>query len=250
MTTYFADLRNMFTRVGSYDTPVLLNIEPDLSGYAQLAATGNDPKTIPVKTTLAPECAALPNNLVGYTSCILLLRDQLAPKLKVGFPPSTWLGVPKAIAFTTAQGADKVDFIVMQTLDRDVGCFEIQDPAGECNSGRTAKYWAESDFDAHLTEVRKWFDAYQLPIIWWQTPLGVPGDAPGRNPRTAYGYRDNRMFYFFGDVQRLADVGGLGVVFGAGQGKQTDIVTDILPDGSHQYRTYLQKYVAAPVPLD
>jgi hypothetical protein len=249
MTEYWAELKNMMTRIGSYDAPAMLNVEPDLSGYAQSVAQNRDPATVPVKTALASECSGLSGDLIGYADCILRLRDQLAPKLMVGFNPSTWLGANQAIQFMTKMGAGKGDFLVMQTLDRDVGCFEIQDAAGECNNGRTAPYWGDTEFRAHIAEVKSWYNALHLPIVWWQTPFGVPSDTPGRNTRAAYGYRDNRMQYFFENVVELVNAGGLAVIFGQGQGKQADISTDILPDGTHQYKGYLDKYAAAPVPI-
>lgn len=248
MTTYWSDLRNMLQRIGSYGSPAMLNVEPDLTGYAQ--QMNNNPASIPVRTSTASECSGLPANLVGYASCILKFRDQYAPKLHVGFNVSDWLGQDQAIAFLSSMGVGSGDFLVMQTLDRDVGCFEIQDAAGECNNGRTANYWGDSDWTSYVASMKRYYRAYQLPLVWWQTPMGVPADSPGRNANAASGYRDNRSSYFFGNVADLVDAGGLAAVFGQGQGQQADISTDILPGGAHQFKTNLGKYVSAPVPIN
>jgi hypothetical protein len=248
MTTYWSDFRSMLQRIGSYGSPAMLNVEPDLTGYAQLM--NSNPASIPVRTSTASECNGLPANLIGYASCILRLRDQYAPKLLVGFNVSDWLGQDQAITFLRTMGVGNGDFLVVQTLDRDVGCFEIQDSAGECNNGRTANYWGDSDWTSYVASMKRYHQAYQLPLVWWQTPMGVPADSPGRNPNASAGYRDNRSAYFFGNVTDLVDAGGLAAVFGQGQGQQADISTDVLPGGAHQYKTNLGKYVAAPVPLN
>ena len=51
----------------------------------------------------------------------------------MGFPVSMWYGNPdKTGAFMAKLGADKADFIVAQTSDRDAGCFEVPTPVDEC----------------------------------------------------------------------------------------------------------------------
>lgn len=248
MTTYWGDFRNMLKRIGGYASPAMLNVEPDLTGYAQ--NMNSNPASIPVLTSTASECSGLPANLIGYASCILKFRDQYAPKLYVGFNVSDWLGQDKAIAFLRSMGVGNGDFLVVQTLDRDVGCFEIQDAAGECNNGRTATYWGDADFQSYIASMQGYHQAFNLPLVWWQTPMGVPGTTPGRNPNAPSGYRDNRSHYFFGNVAQLVNAGGLAAIFGQGQSQQADISTDILPGGAHQFKTNLQQYVTAPVPIN
>ncbi len=62
-----------------------------------------------------------------------------------------------------------------------------------------------------------------LPVIWWQTPEGVPSSTPGG---TANHYRDNRVPYFLTHPAQLTAVGGLAIVFGGGESSQTNIPTD------------------------
>ena len=43
-------------------------------------------------------------------------------------------------------GADKADFIVAQTSDRDAGCFEVASPPAECaGRGNGPFYWDETN---------------------------------------------------------------------------------------------------------
>jgi hypothetical protein len=246
VTNYFKDYKILLTRVASYGLPALIHIEPDMIGYAQLAAENNDPTTIAMQTSSISDCSDMPANLVGYVSCLVHMRDLYAPKAYIGFAPAAWLGVQPAVEFMSAMGIAQGDYVSMQTLDRDVGCYESN---GDGCSGQSPTYWKDADFTEHLAETKLYHDTYNLPIIWWQTPLGVPSTTAGRNPYADYGYRDNRVQYFLTNTQKLVDAGGLGAVFGQGQGDQTDISTDIMSDGSHQLKKLLTAYNASPVAL-
>ena len=133
----------------------------------------------------------------------------------------------------------------MQTLDRDSGCFEAATEA-DCKRSGTGWYWDETNtthpnFQDHLAEAKSFHDGLNLPLVWWQTPLGVPSSTPGG---TTNHYRDNRVHYFLTHPSELAAVGGLGVVFGAGSGDCTGITTD-----NGQYKTLSTAYFASPAPL-
>ena len=91
------------------------------------------------------------------------------------------------------------------------------------------------------TTAKKYHDGLGLPLIWWQTPLGVPSSTPGGTPQH---YRDNRVHYFLTHPSELVAVGGVGVVFGAGWGTQTNITTD-----NGQFKTPSTAYQANPAPL-
>jgi len=93
-----------------------------------------------------------------------------------------------------------------------------------------------------LTEAQAYHSGIgNLPIIWWQTPQGVPSSTPGG---TASHYRDNRMHYFLTHPSQLTAVGGLGIVFGTGENHQTTIMTD-----GGQYQSLSGAYLAAPAAL-
>ena len=79
------------------------------------------------------------------------------------------------------------------------------------------------------------------PILWWQTPFGVPSATPGG---AAGRYRDNRVKYIFEHVDEFIAAGGLGAAFGTGAGNQTYINTD-----GGQFKNAVTRYFAAPVAL-
>jgi hypothetical protein len=140
-------------------------------------------------------------------------------------------------------GAEDADLVIMQTLDRDAGCFEAD--GNECTRDGEF-YWDESNttsptFSEHLAEAQAYHTGLQKPLLWWQTPLGVPSDTPGG---TVYHYRDNRVHYMFAHPQEFVDVGALGIVFSPGQSEQTNITTD-----GGQFQQACAAYLANPTPL-
>jgi hypothetical protein len=254
MTTYWARITLMFKDLGTYGKPALVNLEPDFWGYMEQNATNADPTTIPAlvnDTSVAnPDCAALPDNVKGIAECMLLLARKYAPNAYIGFPPSSW-GAPteaEVVTWMNAVGAQNADFIVEQTLDRDAGCYEAIPAVSECNAeGLTGWYWDETNtthpnFQDDLNRVQLDHTGIgNLPLIWWQTPEGVPSTTPGGTPMH---YRDNRVNYFLTHPAELTAVGGLGVVFGNGAPNQTDITTD-----GGQMATLDAAYQAAPALL-
>src|SRR5438105_3250413 len=74
-------------------------------------------------------------------------------------------------------------------------------------------------FSEHLAHIEQYHAGLgNLPVIWWQTPMGVPSSSPGGTPGH---YRDNREDYFLKHPSELTAVGGLAVVFSAGASNQT-----------------------------
>jgi hypothetical protein len=137
-------------------------------------------------------------------------------------------------------GAHQADFIVMQTSDRDAGCYEVRAP--ECGNPFGSTYWTASDYDTHFATARTFHEGIgNLPLLWWQTPMGVPAASSGSPGR----YRDNHVDTFLRNAEILIGVGGIGVVFSGGAENQTTIRTD----GGH-FRERLNAYLADPTPLE
>ena len=142
-------------------------------------------------------------------------------------------------------GAGDGDIVVMQTLDRDAGCFEAATES-DCQRQGSGWYWDETNathpnFQDHLAVAQAFHTGLNLPLVWWQTPLGVPATAPGGTPNH---YRDNRVHYFLTHASELVAVGGLGVVFGAGSSDCTGVTSD-----GGQFKTLSTAYFASPAAL-
>jgi hypothetical protein len=145
-------------------------------------------------------------------------------------------------------GADKADFIVAQTSDRDAGCFEVPTPVDECaGRGNGPFYWDENNvttpnFNQSLNDwstVRSHLG--NLPILFWQTPMGVPSTTPGG---TSGQYRDNRVHYMLTHPTQYTGNGVFGIVFSPGGALQTSIATD-----GGQFANLFKAYLANPAPF-
>ena len=255
MTGYWGNVRLMFQQIKLYGKPVLVNFEPDFWGYAQQDRTlsGTKDATVQVARVSAvnPDCANLPNTVAGMGQCLVHMARTQAPNAYVGFPPAGWpvLGTDNEIAFMKQVGADKADFVVMQTLDRDAGCFEANFTAEDalCNRPSTTPYlWDATNrtsptFTEHFATARRFHEGLGLPLIWWQTPQGVPSDTPGG---VKGAFRDNRTQYFLTRANELVAAGGMAAVFSPGHPTQTTITSD-----GGQFKRLSTQYLAAPAAL-
>ncbi len=244
MNLYWQGAKLLFQRLAAFGKPAVVHLEPDFWGYALQHSSDGSAQVI--VSAHAPDCAGMPDSLVGMGSCLLKLARTYAPKVAVGFHASAWGGsIAAQIAFFKAIHADQADFIATDVLDRDAGCFEAHtDPQCQRNDGPW--YWDESNqtspnFHEHLAWVTSLHQGLNLPIVWWQVPFGVPSSTPGG---TAGHYRDDRVHYFFGHVGEFVAAGGMGIVFGTGAGNQTYITTD-----NGQFQNAVTQYFPNPTPL-
>jgi hypothetical protein len=255
MTPYWNNVRLMFQKIKVYGKPVLVNFEPDLWGYAQqdrLISGSTDATRQPALVkSVNPDCAHLTDTVAGMGQCLVHMARTQAPNAYVGFPPALWpgLGTDKEIAFMKQVGADKADFVVMQTLDRDAGCFEANYTGEDalCNRPSTTPYlWDASNrtsptFTEHFATARRFHEGLGLPLIWWQTPQGVPSDSPGG---VKGAFRDNRTQYFLTRAGELVGAGGVAAVFSPGHFTQTSIKTD-----NGQFQRLSKQYLMSPAAL-
>ena len=245
MTKYWRGVRTMFQKLAEGGVPAIAHIEPDLWGYTQ--KRGEDPSAVPMRVgALVPECADLPANVAGFGKCVVRLGRGIAPKVAIGLSASEFgaytNGVPdpgRVARYLNKAGGADADLVVVETLDRDAGCFEqASDPSCK-RSG--SFYWDEANvrhpnFRDHLTWARTIRTVTGKPLLWWQMPLGVPNGAPGGG---AGRYRDNRVRYVFSHAWEFAEAGGIGAVFGTGAKNQTTVLTD-----GGQFRSALTKYLS------
>ena len=243
MKAYLDDARLLFRRLGEFDAPAIVHFEPDFWGFMQQKEP--DPREHDAEVEPhAPECKGLGNSVAGLGRCLVRLARQNAPKTLVGFHASSWAHTePKMIAnYLEDLGASEADFVGVETLDRDAGCFEARkDP--NCQRRDGPWYWDETNqrspnFHEHLEWARAIASGVRRPLLWWQMPLGVPSDTPGGKPGQ---YRDNRVKYLFEHVDEFVAAGGVGAVFGVGAANQTYITTD-----GGQFKRAVEKYRAEP----
>jgi hypothetical protein len=239
MQNYWGTVKLMFQKIAEYGGPAVVHFEPDFWGYTQNQEP--DAAKFPAKVSAeAPDCASLANNMVGMGNCLVKLARMYAPKAVIGFQASTWAGKPAdAVRYLSQIGANTADIIVVETLDRDAGCFEVgSDPA--CKRQVDTPYWNDQGFRDHLAWAKQIGDGLGKPIMWWQMPLGVPSNSPG----AAGHYRDNRASWLFAHAGEFVAAGGIGAVFGAGADHQTTLSTD-----GGQFQKLAATYLASPAQL-
>jgi hypothetical protein len=250
MTTYWAQAKLMYQKIGATGQPALVNLEPDFWGFVQARAAGGDPTKVPARVSMVAECASQPDTAAGVAGCLLTLGRTYAPKAKMGFPPSFWGQSATTVGnFMAKVGAGNADFIVAQTSDRDAGCFEVASPVAECaGRGSGPFYWDETNATspnfkeslAQWSTVRSILGG-DLPILFWQTPMGVPSATPGGTPGH---YRDNRVQYMLTHPTEYTASGVFAIVFSAGGSTSATITTD-----GGQFARLLQVYLASPAPF-
>ena len=243
MKAYLEGARLLFQRLGAFGDPAVVHFEPDFWGFMQQKEPDPREQKAQVEPH-APECAGLGNNVAGLGRCLVRLARQNAPKTLIGFHASSWAHrEPKMVAdYLVDLGAREADFVGVETLDRDAGCFEARkDP--NCQRQDGPWYWDETNqrspnFHEHLEWARALAERVERPLLWWQMPLGVPSDVPGGKPGQ---YRDNRVRYLFAHVDEFVSAGGVGAVFGVGAANQTYITSD-----GGQFKRAVEKYRANP----
>jgi hypothetical protein len=245
MDRWWYGYRLLLKRIRLSRTPVIVHVEPDFWGFAHKASSGDATALPALVGDIVPECEDLPSDVSGLGQCVIRLGHLRAPRAVIGLAASQWAGPPdEHAAFLLSVGADSGDLLVVETLDRDAGCFESgTDPW--CTRLDGPWYWdpldvARPNFADHLAHVSVYSATLERPLLWWQMPLGLPSELPG-NPGS---YRDNRVRYLFDHPDRFVAAGGLGAVFGPGSPNQTTLETD-----GGQFAQALAAYRRAPEPF-
>lgn len=276
MDVYWNDVKVLATRLGALGRPFVVHHEPDAWGYIQQRVEADtataDTYAVAIHTATFHDCDDLPETVHGFGRCFVRLFRDNAPLAKIGFHASSWAsfydptdpnadlaGSASAIAaFLLSAGAGETDFIAVDPLDRDAGYWEthrwdsnvgdfVTMPCDAVETGRGYPLYLDEtnqtlpNYQQYLTWVRALSDAIDLPVIFWQVPLGVPSDQCGG---TDGAYRDNHVHYFFAHVDELVAAGGVGAVFGVGAALQTYIDSD-----GDQFRDAVQAYYADPYAL-
>jgi hypothetical protein len=126
----------------------------------------------------------------------------------------------KLAAFLVAAGAQDGDFLVADASDRDAGWYEYVKMDGG------AHFWDPTNaklpnFHQAFAWAKAVSEAANLPVIWWQLPVGNPAQN-----NTCDHYQDNRVDYFFAHTDEVAAAHGLGFAFGAGASCNTTPESD------------------------
>jgi len=245
MRAYLADVKLFMQKASQAGGPVVLHVEPDLWGYAQVAAgDGGNASAVPaqVAATGMGELSGLPDTVAGLAQAFVRLRDTYAKNVELAYHLSIWgTGVDiahadssdaavdelaaKSTAFYQSLGAS-FDLVFAETADRDSGYAQNVD-------GNTESWWDEADFARHARYLRDVSTTLDKKVVVWQVPLGNRVMAAMNN--TPFHWQDNRVEWLLGPDAKAhlapyVNAGVIGFLFGAAQANST-CACDAAKDG-------------------
>ncbi|HMJ81448.1 MAG TPA: cell wall-binding repeat-containing protein, partial [Candidatus Dormibacteraeota bacterium] len=257
MKAFWLDVRAFMQRAAT-STPVILQVEPDLWGYAQQSIGSlDDASHVPVKVSGSgvADLAGLPDTMAGFAQAFVRLRDIYAPNVLLGYHLSWWGTNQDPFYGSTSWSAAQIDALAARSAAfyRSLGTafdvafaeFSDRDAAFKqlVYGDGGASWWDAADFANHVRYLRDFSMASRLRLIPWQIPMG---NQVMRAMNDTWGhYQDNRAEWLLGpsSAAHLADYADAGVIaflFGGGAGGTTcacdaqgDGVTDPAPiDGN------------------
>ena len=232
MTRYLADFRFLLQKIGA--STALVQVEPDFWGYAQ--KVNANPHLIPAAVASAnpTDCANQENSIAGLGRCLIAMARKYSSGTRIGLHGSSWGPGPDPLvnnsasldvaaearklgAFLLACGAGSSDFVTSDASDRDSGYYLS---IGQ-NRAWDATNATLPDFHQAFTWAKALAESLDVPVIWWQVPVGNAAQANNDNH-----WKDNRVDYFFAHTAELAAAHSAGMFFGAGDGRQTTPESD------------------------
>ena len=244
MAAYWSDVRLFFERARGTKT-VVLHVEPDLWGYIEQQAHGDDAATVPA---VVP--GGLPQNAAGFAQEFVRLRDQLAPNVLLAYHMSGWgtkhdivyekppdstvrAYAARSAAFYRSLHAS-FDVSFEDFSDRDAGFYAAQ-------QGNSGTWFKPADFARHLLYAKTFVALAGIRMVAWQIPLGNTLMRAENN--TWDHYQDNRVQWLLGPGSRAhlrayLAAGFVGFLFGRGADGAT-CACDAAKDG-----------VTNPAPID
>jgi hypothetical protein len=244
MAAYWSDVRLFFQRARG-SKPVVLHVEPDLWGYIEQAARGDNAATVPA---VVP--GNLPQTAAGFAQEFRRLRDSLAPNVILAYHMSGWgtkhdilyekppnatvrAYAARSAAFYRSLGAH-FDVAFEDFSDRDAGYYQVVE-----HNPNT--WFKPADFARHLLYAATFVHLAGIRMVAWQIPLGNTVMRPENN--TNDHYQDNRVQWLLGPNSRAhlrayVTAGFVGFLFGRGADGNT-CACDAAKDG-----------VTNPAPID
>ena len=232
MRAWFADASLFMQRAGRFPkTRVVLQVEPDMWGYGEQAASGDRARTVPVAVASsgAGAGARLPDDMRGLARAVVRLRNRMAPNVILAYHASDWgtqvdlsLNNPsmsesehlgdRAGRFYRSLGA-AFDVTFTDWSDRDVGFKRAILGAG------SDAWWDSSDRARAVRFIRGYSKRARHRVVVWQLPVG---NTAMRAMNNAWGhYQDNHVQWLLGPnhgkhLKALAGAGAIAFLFGGG----------------------------------
>jgi hypothetical protein len=242
MYSYFADWKLLMTRSAQAGGTIVVMLEGDLTGVMQQRSTNDDATTVhaSVASSGYPDAANFGDNFKGMYQTMLHMRNLYAPNVLVTVDVSDW-----------GEGDDLVlSLHADPTYDWQHHADRTAAFLNSLGSGFDMLSWDPSDRDAAWYQatrgINNWWDDTNVTqptfntmgawigrivqetnkrVVMWQVPNGNRVYRSENN--TSGHWQDNRAEYFLNPatgrqhVQDWANLGVLGIWWGAGEGDQT-----------------------------
>ena len=276
MQSYFGDFKILMQRAKDFGKPVYVELEADGFGLLEQQSGGNPNASAAVASTGMPELASLPNTVAGWGMAFLAIKKAVgADNAFLCVHVSAWAGGKDLFNWSVTDGLqaeiDKVyaflsplglaanatgiayDGLVSDPSDRDADYYRLTQNDGGAHWWDTSS--AASVNSRSMNRYREWLRLWNAKSgkgwLLWQIPLGnsnhlnVPNNGAARD-----GYKDFRAEYFLGAygmarAKAFADAGVIALLFGRGQGDQSDYGNDIYTDGKSFMQSRGAAYFAA-----
>ncbi|MEU6505663.1 RICIN domain-containing protein [Streptomyces sp. NPDC046942] len=215
LTRYLNDYRFFLQKIGtSHDA---IDLEPDFWGYVR--SLGN-PHQVPAQVTASnpTDCGSQENSATGLAQCLISMAHKYAPNTAAGLHLSCfdWQTNTQACVKDYANlGAKNADFLVTDVSDRDAGWYA--QPA----HGGSDHFWNDQKAAAALQFYKTMAESVGKPVVLWQIPVGNMAQN-----NTLNHYKDDKVDWFFGHMDQVANAHIAGLLFGPGQQEQTTAETD------------------------
>jgi hypothetical protein len=254
MNAYYANFKLLMQQAATYAHLVVVHVEPDFWGFMEQKAAGGSASTVSasVNSSGFADTSGIPNTVQGFAEALLHIRDLYATNVVLAIHASMWssgvdvasstdasldtIGAADATAaFLNSAGVasnpygSTWDAVFNDVDDHDAAWWEAQ---GADN--RYSTHWWDPtnttfpNFSRYLAWVSELHAKTARQQIVWQVPEGNQYFLTENNQ--CGHYQDNVAQYFIGHPKSLAAAGLVAVLFGAGNGCQTNN-TDVRGDG-------------------
>jgi hypothetical protein len=241
MNAYYANFKLLMQKAGAFGQKVVVQVEPDLWGYLQQRAAGGDATNVSASVANSgfADAAGIPNTVQGFADALLHIRDVYGANAVLAIHASPWASgqdiasststtlnitveADKTAAFLNSAGiasnthGTTWDVVFNDLDDHDAAWWEA-------NGGH--HWWDPTNatfpnFSRYLAWVSELHTQTGRQQVAWQVPEGNQYFLTMNN--TCGHYQDNVAPYFIGHPQSLFNAGLVAVLFGAGNGCQTN----------------------------
>lgn len=240
MRQWFLAYEAFLKAAAKVDGPVVLHVEPNLWGFAQLEA--EDPSGTPaaVASTGLPELRGQPDDLTGFSRAVVAQRDRLARNVLLAWNLREWgAGVN---LLEDDPSADEVEDLARRgavfyralKAPFDLAFFSASGGYDSGSAKSDSGRWRPADADRQVRYLRAFVRRSKLRVVLDFIPLGNRRMRAMNNTR--HHYQDDRVEWLLGRDGRahltaLRNAGVIGLLFGGHQWDGATCACDYARDG-------------------